>query len=480
MERLVLHVLQEKGDTMRRISILMSIAAMILTSCAKDSMKEANKGRAIDFRVAAQSRATETTTANLTTFYVTAIDESGSNYFTNSAFTKVDEYFCSSPAYYWPGSEELNFYAYAPSATSLGATVTINKDTKIIEGYAPAIDITDQKDLVTAIATGSKEDEASGVALTFSHQLSQIEVKARNANEGYIYKIKGVRIAHPVAQGDLDLATGEWTLDDDIKAIYDIRYDRVVELNTYAQNLMETEDDNAMLLPQQLVAWDAENDKTNANKGAYLSVYAQITTADGARVYPKAEGMDYAWLAVPVDTKWEAGFKYVYTLDFTEGAGYSDTIDGDGSEGEVLGGPINLTMSVTPWNDKANSDIIGTWVLNEMYSTHYKRDGSVETNTFVGEELYETVDFLMHSITFTSPTDFILYVKDDDDNIEPLYLSTYDMDGRTAFYIDEYDEIYLSNWTSNTLTLEAYYYHNVNGVQTTDISEHHIVHYIKQ
>ena len=71
--------------------ILMSIAAMILTSCAKDSMKEANKGRAIDFRVAAQSRATETTTANLTTFYVTAIDESGSNYFTNVAFTKVDE-----------------------------------------------------------------------------------------------------------------------------------------------------------------------------------------------------------------------------------------------------------------------------------------------------------------------------------------------------------------------------------------------------
>ena len=192
---------------MRRISILMSIAAMILTSCAKDSMKEANKGRAIDFRVAAQSRATETTTANLTTFYVTAIDESGSNYFTNAAFTKVDEYFCSSPAYYWPGSEELNFYAYAPSATSLGATVTINKDTKIIEGYAPAVDITDQKDLVTAIATGSKEDEASGVALTFNHQLSQIEIKARNANEGYTYKIKGVRLAQPVAQGDLNLAT---------------------------------------------------------------------------------------------------------------------------------------------------------------------------------------------------------------------------------------------------------------------------------
>ena len=479
MERLVLHVLQEKGDVMRRISILMSIAAMILTSCAKDSMKEANKGRAIDFRVAAQSRATETTTANLTTFYVTAIDESGSNYFTNAAFTKVDEYFCSSPAYYWPGSEELNFYAYAPSATSLGATVTINKDTKIIEGYAPAVDITDQKDLVTAIATGSKEDEASGVALTFNHQLSQIEIKARNANEGYTYKIKGVRLAQPVAQGDLNLATGEWTLTSSSKAVYDVTYDRVITLGIYSQNLMESEGDNAMLIPQQLVAWNPETDKTNTQKGAYISVYAQVRTAEGARVYPKTEGDDYAWLAVPIDTKWEAGHKYVYTLDFTEGAGYSDPIEGYGSGDEVLGGPIKLTMSVLPWNENNNSDIIGTWALHEMTSTYY-RNGTVETETTSGEELYERVDFILHNITFTSPIDFILYEKDENDNPLPLYLNTYDFNGKTAFVIMDGEEIYLHNVTSNTLTLEALYYHTIHGEPTDNLSEHHFVKYIKQ
>ena len=99
---------------------------MALASCAKDSVKEVNNGHAIDFRVATLTRATETTTANLSTFYVTAIDAKGSNYFTNAAFTKIEEYFSSSPAYYWPGDgSDLDFYAYAPAAETLGATVTI-------------------------------------------------------------------------------------------------------------------------------------------------------------------------------------------------------------------------------------------------------------------------------------------------------------------------------------------------------------------
>ena len=88
---------------MKKSIFLMGVAVMALASCAKDSVKEVNNGHAIDFRVATQTRATETTTANLSTFYVTAIDAKGSNYFTNAAFTKIEEYFSSSPAYYWPG-----------------------------------------------------------------------------------------------------------------------------------------------------------------------------------------------------------------------------------------------------------------------------------------------------------------------------------------------------------------------------------------
>ena len=374
---------------MKKIVILMGIAAMAFASCAKDTVKETNNGRAIDFRVAAQTRASETTTANLTTFYVTAIDEQGSNYFTNAAFTKIEEYFSSSPVYYWPGSGSLNFFAYAPSATTLGATVTINNTTKTLAGFSPAAEITDQKDFVTASASGSKADETSGVALTFDHQLSQIEVKARNANEGYVYQIKGVRFAQPVAKADFDFATSEWTLSTDAadKAVYDVTYNNVVTLNTFAQNIMKSEGDNAMLIPQQLVAWDAENDQTNANKGAYLSVYAKVTTADGAKVYPKADGMEYAWLAVPVDTKWEAGYKYVYTLDFTSGAGYPDPLGGDPTGSTALGGPIKFTMDVNPWTEKATQEatknmLIGSWEAVRIEETWFRADGTVEHNIY--------------------------------------------------------------------------------------------------
>ena len=61
--------------------------------------------------------------------------------------------------------------------------MTINSTTKTLADFEPATTIADQKDFITATATGSKTDEAAGVALTFGHRLSQIEIKAKNTNE---------------------------------------------------------------------------------------------------------------------------------------------------------------------------------------------------------------------------------------------------------------------------------------------------------
>ena len=82
-----------------------------------------------------------------------------------------------------------------------------------------------------------------------------------------------------------------------------------------------------MLIPQQLTPWDYSGDKTNTNTGAYLSVYVNIQTSEGTPIFPAVEEGEtepYSWVAVPVDTNWEAGIKYVYTLDFTGGAGVID------------------------------------------------------------------------------------------------------------------------------------------------------------
>ena len=343
---------------MKKQIMFMAMAAMLIASCSSDDVVSTNTGRAIDFRTSVGTRGAETTTANIGKFWVTAIDEAGANYFSKQEFTKDGEFFTSSPLYYWPAGE-LNFVAYSPSETDLGATVTINKDTKTLADFSPATEIADQKDFVTATASGTKAgNETSGVALTFAHQLSQIEIKAKNANTGYVYKVVGVRIGKPVSKGTFTFGTNTWALTTTEKANYAVDYTAAPRtLTAEAATMMSTANDNAMLLPQQLVAWTPETDKANTNNGAYIALKIQITTKDGARVYPaKAKG-DYDWAAVAINTNWEAGKKYVYTLDFSAGAGKvdpekpepTDPTDPFKPGEDILGKPIKFTVTVTDW-----------------------------------------------------------------------------------------------------------------------------------
>lgn len=324
-----------------------AMATLAMVSCSQEEQAGLEQnGRGIDFRAALATRATETTTANLSSFWVTAIDANNANYFTDQAFTKDGNYFTSSPAYYWPEGT-VNFYAYSPSATDLGGTLTINNTTKTLADFSPAAAIADQKDFVTAHATGNKGDnEASGVELTFKHQLSQIEVKAKNANEGYVYEVMGVRIGQPISKGSFDFGTPAWTLGTD-KTVYEVTYTTEKTLTATAQSIMG-DGGNAMLIPQQLVKWDT-TDKNNTAKGAYLSVKVNITTASGAKVY---EG----WAAVGIATNWEAGKKYVYVLDFSNGAGNVDPTEPEKPGEPILGQAIKFTVNVSEWISNPNDE----------------------------------------------------------------------------------------------------------------------------
>ena len=336
--------------------MFMAMTAMLIASCSSDDVVSTNTGRAIDFRTSVGTRGSKTTTDNIDKFWVTAIDGNNANYFSKQEFTKDGAFFTSSPVYYWPAGT-LNFFAYSPSETDLGATVTIDKDTKNLADFSPATEIADQKDFVTATATGTKAaNETKGVDLKFAHQLSQIEIKAKNTNTGYIYKVVGVRIGKPVSKGTFTFDTNKWTLTPTEKTNYAVEYTTPRTLAVDAATMMGTANDNAMLLPQQLVAWTPEADKTNTKNGAYIALKIQITTKGGARVYP-ATGKDYDWAAVAINTKWEAGKKYVYTLDFSNGAGKVDPekpkpvdpTDPFKPGEDILGKPIKFTVTVTPW-----------------------------------------------------------------------------------------------------------------------------------
>lgn len=71
------------------------MAALAMASCSKDESTGINNGNAIDFRAAMQTRASETTMANITNFFVTALDKNNANYFSDAEFTKDGAFFTS-------------------------------------------------------------------------------------------------------------------------------------------------------------------------------------------------------------------------------------------------------------------------------------------------------------------------------------------------------------------------------------------------
>ena len=329
---------------MKKHLFLAAVAAFALVSCAKDETKSINTGEEISFRSAMQVKATETTTENLTEFNVTAIfTDDNSPYFQNITFTGSSSSFTSTDKYYWP-QQPLKFIAYAPT-TGVG-TPTLNGASVNLQNFTVASSIADQVDLIAATATGNKQDnEGAPVPLTFGHLLSQIEVKAKNDNTTYVFSVSGLRIGQVSSQGTVDLSTTTWssvaqTVD------YEILFDPF-DLNSTPTSLMGDEG-NAMLIPQSLTAWNPASDPSNANAGAYLGVLIDIDTDQGVNVYPTASSAS-AWVAVPINTTWEKGSKYVYTLDFSEGAGNVDPEDPDNPGDPILGSAITFSVEVSPW-----------------------------------------------------------------------------------------------------------------------------------
>lgn len=120
--------------------MLAAAAALVLASCSQDEPLSVNKGRAIDFRSTMDSRADETTNANLTSINVAAF--LGSQlFFPTMEFTKgSDDFFTSTTEYYWPGDNSaLTFYAYSPA--NPGGTVTLTADNKTMTDFSPATDL---------------------------------------------------------------------------------------------------------------------------------------------------------------------------------------------------------------------------------------------------------------------------------------------------------------------------------------------------
>lgn len=332
---------------MKKTYLIGGFASLLaLTSCVNDEPVNSSKGEKISFRSEMATRATETTNANLSSIRVSSFLGNQTLFDAVDFNKESDSFFRSADDYYWPGdNSSLDFVAYAPATP--GGTISITPSSKTLTDFSPAANIADQVDFITSMASGNKEqNEANGLELVFGHRLSQIEVNAKADNNVYTFKISGVRIGQPVSKGSYDFDADSWTLGTD-KAIYEETYDTPITLSATSQNIMGTEG-NAILIPQQLTAWDPSGDASNTKAGAYLSVKLQINSAAGAQVYPFPEDADCIWAAIPIDTDWQAGKKYIYNLDLSHGAGYVDPKDPKPGV-PVLGGPIEFTVDVQAW-----------------------------------------------------------------------------------------------------------------------------------
>ena len=199
---------------MKRVSVLMLIALLAITSCSQDELRETVPMDQIGFRTPAMTKASELETDDLEEcgFYVSALLESTkadgptsySPYINNEHFTWALESYISQTAHYWPSDGSfLQFYAFTPASTEFSVEKPEYEDGKvmILEGFKPAEEISEQDDFVVAEIrknkdTASGDIERGGIILVFEHALSQIEINAKNTHSRYQFQVKGLRLGN--------------------------------------------------------------------------------------------------------------------------------------------------------------------------------------------------------------------------------------------------------------------------------------------
>ena len=355
----------------------------------------------------------------------------------------------------WP-PYELDFIGY----NGLGEYGTLSADdtgVSLVLSTPEAVE--KQLDIIVARTTGRAADHATnGVPLYFKHLLSQLSVQAKNSNKTYKVEVAGVKIARIQSQATLTLPA-EIKQDEELPDYRDLRSPKsfgaaaanVLTLNDTPQEIGNSAVGNFMLIPQELTAWNREEQIGGAadNKGTYIGVLLRLTTPSGAQYYPLETGK-YAYATIPfsIPDGMKAGVHYQVTLDFSKGAGYQEPTLGVGVPAKlpadvevsnqpwggeekpgkaILGGPIKFDVSVEPWVEKSSDLSSGGEELKPMTMQYGSRkltlyipkgatelrESDVPKVEMPGRKFIRWEDGKGQPVTFphTLTTDFVLTAK---------------------------------------------------------------------
>ena len=372
---------------MKKLVFLLPIAAIAMASCSSDSVVEQPATKVVSAnalqvypQIQGATRGTVWDNSNFESFYLstsgnfqdngTTLNDPNGAPFNHAVVTKSGStWLIEGAEWYWPSKNaSSSFTAWAPVAPSgdplFGPGV-----------YEAPTTVIGQKDILVAYNSGSVSDFESGVPLKFRHIVSQIIVKADNADKSIVdIKVADVRLNNINSKGTWNVPTAS--------TVSELGYTPWSDVNTQVNYLTGvastsspiTLDGSAkdltgtplLLIPQQLGAANIAQ-----SQGQYLSVLVQITdpsvtdaTAAAHWIFPKNNGTDaggiaFAWAAVDINTNWEPGKKYIYTLHFTK--------DGYGKVDKNTEGGNNDPTDPTPGDDtdddndpKPGDDIVDT------------------------------------------------------------------------------------------------------------------------
>ena len=291
------------------------------------------------------SRAVETKITNLGEFKVNAFQAGEANYMNNVLYTTSDKgssWTTLAGKFFWPVEGDLHLYGYAPAAPGKNGTFQIDKDAQTLTDFVPFETAAAQKDFVYAKSTGNNATNGTtGVELNFQHALTEISVAAKNSNTAYTVKVTGVKLGNVKTKGtftfpSIENSAASWTLSSAAEDVgsYETTWSTATELTSSVSTLDEA-NVAFMLLPQQLEKSDKASEK------AYLALKVNITMQGGKVIRD-------GWAYIGLNTNWEMGKHYTYTLDFSDGAGQDET-----GKQIISGKEMVLKVKITPWDEKA-------------------------------------------------------------------------------------------------------------------------------
>lgn len=329
---------------MKKSLVICGVAALALASCTQSEVLEIPESRAINFNafVNKNTRAV-TEVTNLADFYV--FGNFGTTDYSNVVYNNESS---KKVAYWAETGNKYRFGAYANGdagqlTTGVSfAPATGTNGTLKFTGYKPQDIGNKGKDLVAAVADTYTVDGSEGastkVNLTFKHLLSQVKFTFKTTDaDAYTIKISELKITNAASKGDCTYDGAVNWVDGNSPEKNGYTYDDITDIADKSANYEGSSVE--FVIPQQNTN-DAEvTFKATVSGGGFTDAKEATFTAK--------LGYTAGTVTATADNTWTAGYIYNYIAE----------INADAIDPTIENKKIQFNVSVTPWEDAADTTV---------------------------------------------------------------------------------------------------------------------------